>query len=120
MFQLLEIRIVSRNWDRRMATAINQRRAAAEGTVDNELRGIARVIKSDDRPKKVVLPVCQVHKRILEQTRHNQPVYGAGFRRGYELLISGNKKLTKCFIPDKKRGLRPGDLRHCGAPLTTG
>jgi hypothetical protein len=67
-----------------------------------------------------VLLVCQVHKRILERTRHNQPVYGAGFRRGYELLISGNKKLIKYFIPDKKRGLHAGDLRHCGAPLTTG
>ena len=119
MFQLLEIRIVSRNWDRRMATAVISEEPLLRA-VDNDLRGIARVIKSDDRPKKVVLLVCQVHKRILEQTRHNQPVYGAGFRRGYELLISGNKKLIKCFIPDKKRGLRAGDLRHCGAPLTTG
>jgi hypothetical protein len=59
--------------------------------------------KSDDRPKKVVLLVCQVHKRILERTRHNQPVYGAGFRRGYELRIRAadlrQQKTDKMFYP---------------------
>ena len=98
MFQLLEIRIVSRNWDRRMATAINQLRAAAEGTVDNELRGIARVIKSDDRPKKVVLLVCQVHKRFGTDEAQSTRLRG-GISARIRAADLRQQKTDKMFYP---------------------
>jgi hypothetical protein len=43
--------------------------------------------------------VCQVHKRILERTRHNQPVYGGGISVRIRAADSLYAKLRTTLIP---------------------